>query len=91
MPFKFTEDEEVMFTLKKESKLKKFSEDKLISKILVSYDSFFDPQYPWGTVNFLTYHFSKVITISGGLDFDHDLIEKEMPDIVILEVAERSL
>lgn len=91
LPFKFTEDEEVRFTLKSESKLKKLPGDKIIPKALISYDSFFDPQYPWGTVNFLANHFSQVIVTTNGLDFDHDLIKEERPDVVIFEIAERSL
>lgn len=91
MPFKFTDDKEIIFTLKDESRIKKLSEEKLIPKVLISHDSFFDPQYKWGTVNFLANHFGKVIGTSNGLHFDHDLIEKEMPDIVILEIVERDL
>lgn len=90
VPFRFS-DEEVVFTLKNESKSKKLLKEREIPKVLISHDSFFDPQYPWGTTNFLANHFSKVIHSSSGLDFDRDLIEKEMPNVVILEIAERSI
>lgn len=89
LPNSFT-DTEVKFSLKAKS-LEKIKDSNKINKVIIYYDSFFDPKYTWGTVNFLANHFKHVITVSRYKAFDNDFILKEKPDVVIYESVESEI
>lgn len=92
----YFEDNEVLFKLKKSSRENKLDNKKL-DKVIIYHDSFFDPQNTWGTVNFLSYHFSKVISLpiykvnDIYRGFDNKFILEEKPEVVVYEAVERDI
>ncbi|MCA9308505.1 hypothetical protein KC980_03260, partial [candidate division WWE3 bacterium] len=84
-------DTEILFSLKESALQNKLTSDKKLEKLVVYYDSFFDPKYNWGTTNFLKYHFNTVELIENYKGFRTDEIIEQHPQVVINQRVERHL
>jgi len=62
-----------------------------LDKIIIYYDSFFDPKNSWSTVQFLKENFREVKLILNINPLDLNYIKNEKPNVVLFEKVERAL
>ncbi|MBI2414596.1 hypothetical protein HYV31_01975 [candidate division WWE3 bacterium] len=86
-----TKEDDYIFNLKETVYKNKLQEKNKINKAVIYVDSFFDPKYPWGAVNFIKLHFKEVLIKSNSGGTDQNLIDQEKPDVVIYQITERSI
>ncbi len=84
-------EDQITYKLLPHSEKTKLQDIHKLDKLLVCLDSFFDPQYYWGTVNFLKLHFRETKTYPVGCKLDQEKLDLERPNVVVNEIVERSL